>query len=295
MGEKFQEAWQHMLERLYTWMDVAITNLPNFLLAVVVFGISYWLSRNLERWIRIPLARIVKQTSVRVIISKVASVALIAIGLFFALGIMNLDTVLKSLLAGAGVAGLAIGLALQGTLSNSFSGLFLAVKDIINVGDFVETNGYMGTVEEITLRNTQIRETDNNMVFIPNKQVLENPFKNYGLTKQVRLTIECGVGYEEDLEEVREIAIEAIQNYFPQDKSKEIEFHYLEFGGSSINFQMRFWVDATAKLSMLEARSEAIIVIKKAFDAHDINIPFPIRTLDLPKSAKVALEQNQLN
>jgi small conductance mechanosensitive channel len=97
------------------------------------------------------------------------------------------------------------------------------------------------------------------------------------------------------LEKVREIAIDAIQNSFPQDKSKEIEFHYLEFGDSSINFQMRFWVDAQAKLTMLEARSEAIIVIKKAFDAHNINIPFPIRTLDLPKSAEVALQQNQWN
>jgi small conductance mechanosensitive channel len=223
------------------------------------------------------------------------SLVVITLGFLLALGVLNLDTVLKSILAGAGVAGLAIGLALQGTLSNTFSGVLLAIKEVINIGDWVESNGFAGKVEKIELRNTWIREADNNIVVIPNKDVLEKPFKNYGLTSRIRVILHCGVGYSEDLERVRRIAKEAVVQRFPQDDDNEVEFYYEEFGASSINFLLRFWVDATEKLTILEARSEGIITVKKAFDDNNINIPFPIRTLEVSESsAHLARELNRV-
>jgi small conductance mechanosensitive channel len=185
---------------------------------------------------------------------------------------------ISSILAGAGVAGLAVGLALQGTLSNTFSGIFLSVKEILNVGDYIETNGYAGNVDEISLRHIKVREADNNFVFIPNKMVVDQPFKNYGLTPLIRTTITCGVGYESDLEKVRDVCIETIEKAFPPN-DKTIEFHYLSFADSSINFQLRFWVPAKMQMSLLEAKSTAIMLIKKRFEKENINIPYPIRTL----------------
>lgn len=131
----------------------------------------------------------VRQSSLRSLIATITSVIIIVTGLFIALGVLNLNTVLKSMLAGAGVAGLAIGLALQSSLPNTFSGIYLSVRDIINVGDWVETNGYSGSVQEVNLRNTVIKEPDNNLVMIPNKMVVENPFKNFGLTERIRVII----------------------------------------------------------------------------------------------------------
>lgn len=288
-------SWNNLLDKLAGWFDALVTNLPNFILALLVFGLTFWLARNLKHWFDKPLKRLIKQPSVRELVANFISIVVIAMGLFLALGIMNLDTVLKSLLAGAGVAGLAIGLALQGTLSNTFSGIFLAVKDIMSVGDFVETNGYSGTVMEIGLRNTKVKETDNNIVVIPNSTVLENPFKNYGLTDRVRVTLKCGVGYESDLEEVMKIAKDSIAKRFPPQSPENIEFHYLEFGGSSIDFQMRFWVDAKEKLSRLEAHSEAMMLLKKAFDNHGINIPFPIRTLQMADSPEIKIKEWRKN
>ena len=148
----------------------------------------------------------------------------------------------------------------------------------MNIGDFIETNGYSGSVEEITLRYITLKESDNNLVIIPNKLVVENPFKNFGLTKQIRTSIECGVGYESDLREVRKIAIETISEAFPY-RDKKIEFQYKEFGESSINFQMRFWVEAKKNLTLLEAKSEAIILLKEVFEKNGISIPYPIRTI----------------
>ena len=290
MKNEAKSSWDEMIERVIGWWDSAIVNLPNILIALVIFVVSFWLSKNIQGWINKLLKSKIKQTSVRSLISNLASVLVVAIGLILALGVLNLDSVLKSILAGAGVLGLAVGLALQGTLSNSFSGIFLAVKDILNVGDWVETNGFSGQVMEIDLRNTKIKEADNNVIVIPNRMVVDNPFKNFGLTERIRTIVKCGVSYDSDLEEVKALSIKSIRENYPTQDGENIEFHYLEFGDSSINFQIRFWVDATAKLTALEAKSEAIMVIKKAFDKAEIDIPYPIRTLhhkNLPTQTEV--------
>ena len=286
MDEQINSSWDSMWGRLESWLDTLVTNLPNIALALVVFIGFYWLSVLVRRVVKRPLGKVTSQESVKILILRVSSIVIVGLGFLLALGIMNLDTALKSILAGAGVAGLAVGLALQGTLSNTFSGMYLAVKDILNIGDWVESNGFAGTVEKITLRNTMIKEPDNNIVVLPNKMVLENPFKNYGLTTQIRVILKCGIEYSADLESVKEIAINAIHERFHQGTEQEVEFYYDEFGDSSINFQMRFWVDAVEKMTILDARSESIMTLKKAFDENDINIPFPIRTLDIKDEGK---------
>jgi len=280
---QFSKSYEHVQTKLEGWLDALIVNLPNFLVAIVVFAISYLLSGFIRKYLNTFLKKHIEQVSLRSLISTLASVVIIAGGLFIALGVLNLNTVLNSMLAGAGVAGLAIGLALQSSLSNTFSGVYLSIQDIINVGDWVETNGYSGTVHEVNLRNTVIREPDNNLVMIPNRMIVDNPFKNFGLTKQIRVALTCGVGYESDLDFVETLTKETIQEHCHKDPDKEIEFHYLEFGDSSINFQVRFWIDAESKLTVLEAQSSAVKAIKRAFDKHNINIPFPIRTLYMNK------------
>lgn len=279
MNEQISESLQNLVEKLTSWLNQIIVNLPNFILAILVFIFVYWLSRKIQKWLQRPLTRLINEPSIRLLTIKITSTFLVFLGIVLALGILKLDTVLSSLLAGAGVAGLAIGLALQGTLSNTFSGIVLSMKDIVGVGDFIETNGYSGSVQEINLRNTKILGVDNNIIVIPNSKVLENPFKNYALTQRIRVTINCGVDYKSNLRKVKKVSQEVIGERFPQRVNENIEFHYLEFGESAINFQVRFWVEATEKLSMLEARSEAMMILKESFDEHNFNIPLPIRTL----------------
>ncbi len=278
MEEQLNTSLDSLVEKLVGWFDLFVTNIPNLILASLIFGTAYFLSQKMSGWVDKIIRKRIKQSSIRSLIANFVSIIVIAIGMSLALGVLNLDKALTSILAGAGVAGLAVGLALQGTIANTFSGIFLAVKDIMNVGDFIETNGYSGKVEEITLRYVKLRESDNNIVVIPNKTVVDNPFKNFGLTTRIRTSVKCGVGYESDLRHVMKIAKEEIAKAFPQ-KDKEIEFQYLEFGDSSINFQLRFWVEATANLTTLEARSEAIILLKERFDQEGVNIPYPMRTL----------------
>ncbi|CAA6826303.1 MAG: Small-conductance mechanosensitive channel [uncultured Aureispira sp.] len=287
-------SWDKIMNKLAGWVDSILLNLPNLVLALLIFSLVYWLSTYVKSWVNKLLRRVIKEASIRGLISNMSSIVFISLGLILALNVLNLNDVLTSILAGAGVAGLAVGLALQGTLANTFSGIFLAIRDVLNVGDWVETNGFSGVIIEIDLRNTKLKESDNNIVVIPNQMILDSPFKNYGLTTKIRSTIKCGVAYDSDLEMVQKIATEAIAGLYPPLGNQQIEFHYLEFGGSSVDFQLRFWVNATKKLTALEAKSKAMIALKKAFDAHHIDIPFPIRTLYVPNiEAKVPNIENQ--
>ncbi|TBW26631.1 mechanosensitive ion channel family protein [Gramella sp. KN1008] len=275
-----QDSIRGIGDKLGGWLDSLILNLPNFLLAVIVFIFFIFIAKYVGRIFERITRRHIKQDSIRLMVVKVIKAVVVLIGFFIALGLLNLDKVLTSVLAGAGVVGLAIGLALQGTLNNTFSGLILSFLPELQIGDWVETNGYAGTVTEINLRNIVVKQSDNNYVVIPNSKIIEEPFKNFSRTPRSRIFVNCGVGYESDLEMVRDLTLEVIKDHFPQRGNEEVEFMYSGFGDSSINFVVRFWADVTKNRDILIAQNKAIIAIKKAYDAKGVNIPFPIRTID---------------
>ncbi|MEP0598285.1 mechanosensitive ion channel family protein [Nonlabens ulvanivorans] len=269
-----------ILDQLESWYETLITNLPSMAVALIVLIVTYFISKWVSRGVQKLVQHKVNQVSVRKLIGKVAAAVVIVGGLFVALNVLDLNETVQAIIAGAGVSGLVIGLALQGTLSNTLSGVHLSFRKMVSVGDWVETNGYEGEIISIDLNKFIMREADNNTVIIPNKLIMDNPMKNYGLTKTMRVIVHCGVGYESDLDHVREVAKQAIIDNFDQINSKDdVEFYYREFGDSSINFMLRFYYDIENGLQKLINTSEAIIVIKKAFDKEGINIPFPIRTL----------------
>lgn len=274
------KALNGIIVKMEGWLDSLILNLPNFVLALLVFIAFLILAKYIGNFIGGLIRNRVRQDSIRTITVKVTKVVIVLIGFFVALGLLNLNKVLTTVLASAGVVGLAIGLALQGTLQNTFSGLILSFMPSIEIGDWVETSGYAGSVSEINLRNIVIKQSDNNMVVIPNTKIVESPFKNYSSTDRSRVMLDCRVGYENDLEEVERLTKKTIAEIFPQNNGEEVEFMYREFGESSINFTTRFWTDVVKNRDILMAKNKAIIAIKKAFDKEGINIPFPIRTID---------------
>ncbi len=283
LNESIKGLW----DKMATWLDSLILNLPNFLLAIVVFILFMFIAKYAAKLVDKLLKRKGSQDSIRQISMKVVKVLIVLLGFFIALGLLNLDKVLTSVLAGAGVVGLAIGLALQGTLSNTFSGVILSFLPELQIGDWVVTNGYSGEVVEINLRNIVVKESDNNYVMIPNSKIVEEPFKNFTRTARSRVMVNCGVSYKSNLEMVQKITTESLEAIFPQRGNEEVEFMYEEFGDSSINFVVRFWTDVTRNRDVLMARSKAILAIKKAFDKNGVNIPFPIRTIDFTNKLSI--------
>lgn len=293
MKNQFSDAWDEMISKLESWINSLVVNLPNIIIAIIVFIITVIISKYVSKFFRKLLDKSSLQVSMKNVLAKIISIVVIALGIFLILGILDLSKALNAILAGAGVAGLAVGLALQGALSNTYSGIVLSYIKKIKFGDWVETNGIEGEVIDIDLRAVTLKQPDNNLVYIPNKLVLEAPLKNFSTTAQSRVILSCGVEYSSDLEFVRKLVKETILSEFDAvDQKDDIIFLYKEFGDSSINFETRFWIDSTSALEVAKAKTDAMIVIKKAFDKNNINIPFPIRTLDFPDALKIIKEED---
>lgn len=274
----------NLWDKLDGWLDAIILKLPNFIMAILVMFIFYFLARAIRKLLKRTILKKISQISIQEIIAKVVFVIIILIGFFIALGVLDLDKVLTSILAGAGVVGLAIGLALQGTLSNTFGGLILSFMPQLKINDFITADGISGFVKEISLRNIILRKSDNTVVVIPNSKFIDGSFTNYSMTDRNRIFVTCGVGYESDLQMVEDLTVKVINDNFEQKNDEQVEFFFTEFGDSSINFMVRFWADCVNLKQEHAARHKAIKLIKTHFDAKDINIPFPIRTLDFGKN-----------
>ena len=290
MQTQMETAITTLTEKLQSWLELFVSNIPNLVVAILVMTAAYFIAKYVNKWVYKLASKRFNQKSISGLIAKVSAVVVVLGALFLTLAILNLSQALTSVLTGAGITGLVIGLALQGTLANTFAGIVLSLREKIQVGNWVETNGYAGEVVDINLKDFTLKEADNNIVIIPNKTILESPLKNYSLTTKMRVVIECGVGYESDLELVEKITKETISKAFEQvSGTEEVEFYYTEFGASSINYMCRFWIDAESMLEKLKAKTKAIIEIKKAYDQEGINIPFPIRTLKVDKEIALSL------
>lgn len=291
MDNQFSSAWTKMIDKLQSWLDILVVSLPNFLIALCVFIIAFFLSKYISQLSLRLLNKSRLQHSMKNLIAKLVSAMVILFGIFLVLGILNLSKALNTILAGAGVVGLAVGLALQGALANTYSGIILSYVKFVKFGDWIESNGFAGEVVDIDLRSVTLRQADNNMVYVPNRLVVENPVKNYSSTAQSRVILQCGVAYGSDLRQVIEVVKDVIAGNFTEVEKDDIIFLYTAFADSSINFETRFWIESTSALEVARAKSEAMVVIKEAFDANGINIPFPIRTLDFPHPLKISGEK----
>lgn len=296
MKDELHKSFDKLVEKLLGWMNAIVESLPNLALAIFVMVIAYFMAKYVSKLMIKLVGSRVKQKSVSNVIARLTAIFVVFLGLFLALGILNLSQTLTSLITGAGVLGLVIGLALQGTLSNTISGIVISFREKIQIGNWVETNDFAGEIVDINLKNFTLKESDNNLVFIPNKTILETPMKNYSLTPFIRVDVSCGVGYESDLEFVEALTKKALEQTFKKiDDKKPVEFFFTEFGDSSINFKCRFWIEGTKNVHKLHATNKAIIAIKKAFDAEGINIPFPIRTVkfDSPLTVHQNTDKNE--
>ncbi len=277
---EFEQSYELVVGKLETWLNTAIEMLPNLAVALLVLLVFYALGKIIKKFVGKLLDGVTNNKTIIGLAQTVMGVLVLGIGLFFALSILNLDGTVTSLLAGAGIIGLALGFAFQDIAANFISGVLLSIRHPFGIGDIIESNDYYGTVQRLNLRNTIIKTPQGQIVYIPNKEVYENPFKNFTKNHERRIDLSCGVSYGDDLEKAKKVAIEAVSSIEKRDQNRDVEFFYTEFGSSSINFVIRFWVDFNVNPDFWDPQSEAIMAIKKAFDENDIMIPFPIRTLD---------------
>lgn len=268
-----------IIEKLTAWTQDLVDLLPNLLLGALIFVLGIYLSKAIKKIAKRLIDKVSTQHTINNLFANFVHITAVGITIFATLSVLKLDKAVTSILAGAGIVGLALAFAFQDIAANFISGIFISFRRPLHIGDIVKVQDYMGRVEDITLRDTVLLTFQGQRVIIPNKAVFQNPIENFSLLGKRRVDLVVGVSYGEDLQKVKDIVLDVVQNVTVRTDDP-ITFFYDEFADSSINFEVRIWVNSPEQPIWLQGRSEAIMLIKKAFDANDITIPFPIRTLD---------------
>lgn len=277
-------------DKLREWMEETILILPNLVVGLLVLLIGIWLAKKVS----VLSGRILDRFSDRIMLNRLFQstiyMAFLALIVFLVLTILNLDKTVTTILAGIGILSLALAFAFQDIAANFMAGILISFRRPFRVGDLIETGEIMGIVQEVNLRDTIIETFQGKHVIVPNKDILQTSLTNHNLTTTQRLDIQVGISYGEDLLKVKEVTLKALSNLKCRTED-DLIFYFTEFGDSSINFFIGVWLNRPDWPIFLEARSEAIMKIKAAFDQNGITIPFPIRTLDFGIKGGEKLEE----
>ncbi len=253
--------------------------LGKVLISLLILSITIFSANLVSEFLRFYLSRTSLRFPQTGIIFAIVRFLIIVLGVITLLSFLGIPVI--HFITTLGIAGLAISLALQGTLSNFFSGLNLIASRQIEVGDFVRLeNGEEGFVQDITWMNTVIRRRDNNLVIVPNSRLISSIVIDYHKpSASMNLTIPMGVAYSSDLEKVERITVEVAKEVQKNVQGADPEFEpfirYTSFGDFSINFNVVLRViDPDAQFLV---RHDFIKRVKEAYEREGIEIPFPIR------------------
>ena len=188
-------------------------------------------------------------------------------------------------IAALGIGSVAIGFAFKDIFENFLAGILILLRFPMEPGDFIECEGDVGKIEEITVRNTLLRTTEGVLVIIPNATLFKNPVDVLTSRKVRRITVICGVGYDEDVDASRDVIRQAVKDCKTVEQDQPIEIFAQEFGASSVNFEVTWWT-GSSPLQQRESRDEVVAAVKRALDDADIEIPFPYRTLTFSEPLK---------
>jgi small conductance mechanosensitive channel len=277
----FERAAKLLSEKLITWLDYFILMLPNILFALTVLIIFYGAAKLLSSGAKKILEKTRLSYYLQTFFSALIYYFVIGFGTFIALEILKLDKIVLSLLAGAGIVGLALSFAFQDLATNLIAGFFLSFQNPFKIGDRIETNGFTGMVERIGIRSVSIVTDDLLHIIIPSKDVFQSPLKNFDRVSQRKIVIKIGISYSENLDRIEKIVLEALSTVgdVMQEEPKEVFFE--EFGESSINFTLRCTTEKSEQTHFLFVQSMIIKAVKTAFEREKITIPFPIRTIQI--------------
>jgi small conductance mechanosensitive channel len=274
---------------LQAFVQEALQFIPKLIVALIVFGVSLFLSVVAARWTERTARTKIDDKETLLLLSRLARWAVVVLGTVLALDQVNFDV--TGFVAGLGIAGLTIGFALQDITRNFIAGLILLVRQPFDIGDGVEVAGHAGTVLEITTRDTVLKAWDGEMVILPNLEVFTQPIINYSDLPNRRRTIQIGLGYGEDVERVTELLLEAIRGVDGVLVDPAPELLADNLGDSTLNLSARFWVNQETH-GLFDVHSAVVRTIKEAAEQEGIDLPYPIQTVRLERSRLVETNED---
>jgi len=270
---------------LQSFFEQLLLFIPDLIVAIIIFIASFYVASLAARAVVRGLERRDRPVDpeLSLLLGRLARWAIIVVGIIWALNQVNFNV--TGFVAGLGIVGFTVGFALKDVAENFVAGILLLIQQPFDIGDAIEVNGYAGVVSDIKVRDTTMRTWDGLLVIIPNATVYTNAITNYTKVEKRRIGLEIGVGYETDLQKAHDTMIDVVANLpgvILDDPEPLVVFK--EFGDSSINATLYFWIDM-AVTGYFGALDGAVKGVKAAFERQGINIPFPIRTVYMEKAA----------
>jgi len=249
--------------------------------ALVIFYAGRWLVGLAVRALRKVMQRQEIDKTLETFVCNLVRMALLVVVIIAAISALGIQT--ASFIAIFGAAGLAIGLALQGSLSNFAAGVLIVLFRPYKVGDFVEAAGIAGVIEQVQILTTVMKTGDNKQIIVPNSQIMDSIITNYSANDTRRVDMVVGVSYEDDLDKVRKTVEELVAADDRVLDEPACTIAVSELADSSVNFVVRPWVKTSDYWGVMFGLTEAI---KKRFDKDGISFPFPQQDVHLYNASK---------
>ena len=246
------------------------------LAAIIILVVGRWIAKALRNVVQRMMTRAKADAALVSFVGHLTYIAILTFVIIAALNQIGIQT--ATFIAVIGAAGLAIGLALQGSLANFAAGVLMLIFRPFKAGDYIEGAGIAGTVEEIQIFTTNLKTPDNRKIIVPNAKLTGDNIVNYSAKDIRRMDMVIGVSYDDDFNKVKEVLedILAKDGRILEDPAAKIGI--LEFADSSVNFAFRPWVKTAEYWDIYFDLTETI---KKRFDEENITIPFPQRDVHL--------------
>mgnify|MGYP003653569125 FL=1 len=268
----------------------SIELLPQIAVALIVILLTAGLSKLIRSITRRGFKRTKLRKSLKELFTLLISIFVWVLGIMIAAVIVFPGLTPASMLAGLGIGSVAIGFAFKDVFENFLAGIIILFRREMRIGDYIECEDIEGQVDQIAIRESHIRQTDGQLVIVPNSILFKNPVTVRTSLEKRRVTVICGVAYDVDLAEARSVIQKAVEacDTVEQDE-KPIQVFAKEFGDSSINFEVTWWT-GSKPVDVRSSRDQVISSIKRALDAANIEIPFPYRTLTFKEPLPVRQE-----
>lgn len=272
------ELIQPLSDKLGSMWVGLVKTAPLLFIALIILFLTWLIARTSARFLQASMRRSHIRPSLKELFESLLRVAIWTLGILICVTIIFPSLTPAKLLTALGLGSIAIGLAFKDIFENFFAGILIMLRRPMRIGDFIECQGVEGKVERIALRETYIRQIDDQLILVPNSFLFTNPL--YILTDKPlrRLEIIVGVAYGEHMEAARAVIYNALQGLELVIQDKPIEVYAREFNSSSMDFTVRWWAQSTP-LDMHQSRDKVVTAVKLALDDAGIEIPFPYRTL----------------
>ncbi len=261
------ETFQSTSEKLY---DLVLIYGPRLIGALLTLIIGMWVISIIRRIIRKRFEKRDMESSLRGFLNSMIGILLKVLLWITVIGMMGVE--MTSFIAIIGAVGFAIGMALSGTLQNFAGGVMLLLFKPFKTGDYIEAQGYAGTVNEIQLFNTILKTPDNRTIIIPNGGLSTNSMVNYSTEPRRRVDFVFGIAYGDDVNKARKVLSKLINDDTRILKDPEPFIVVSELADSSVNLVVRFWAEAANYWGI---HFDLIENVYKTFDKEGLNIPFP--------------------